>query len=316
MKVLVTTTSFTDTPGPHHDLLKAQGWEVVTARGPLSEDEIFALVGDFDAIICGDDAYTPRVLKKALPKLKVLSKYGIGLDKIDLVAAKELGIPVLFTPGVNHTTVAEHTFLLMLGLAKKVVEHANWVSAGQWKRQTGNEMAGKTLGLVGLGRIGQEVAKRAVAFDMKVLGYGNYWDEETAAKYGIERCLDLDDLLKRSDFVSLHTKLTDKTRNLINGRSLELMKDGAYLINCGRGELVETQALLAALESGKLGGYGADVLDEEPPRADHPLLKAPRTLITPHIGSRTYESVARQAGMAVDNLLLYLQGEQPHGRAV
>jgi D-3-phosphoglycerate dehydrogenase len=316
MKVLITTTSFIDTPGPHHDLLKAQGWEVVTARGPLSEEDIFNLVGDFDAIICGDDAYTPRVLEKALPKLRVLSKYGIGLDKIDLVKAKELGIPVLFTPGVNHTTVAEHTFLLMLGLAKRVNEHANWVREGKWKRQTGNELANKTLGLVGLGRIGQETAKRAAAFDMKVLGYGNYWDEEVAAKYGIERCLDLDDLLRRSDIVSLHTKLTAATRGVIGEHALSIMKDGAFLVNCGRGELVDTPALLTALERGKLAGYGADVLDEEPPRPDHPLLKAPNTLITPHIGSRTYESVARQAGMAVENTILFLSGGTPHGRAV
>lgn len=305
-----------DTPGPHHDLLKAQGWEVTTARGPLSEEDILALVGDFDVIICGDDAYTPRVLQKALPRLKVLSKYGIGLDKIDLNAAKELGIPVLFTPGVNHTTVAEHTFLLMLGLAKKVAEHANWVRAGQWKRQTGNEIAGKTLGIVGLGRIGQEVTKRAVAFDMKVLGYGNYWDEAFATQYGLERCATVEELLERSDIVSLHTKLTAQSRGLINARTLALMKKGAYLINCARGEVVETAPLLDALNSGHLAGYGADVLDEEPPSPGYPLLTAPNTLITPHIGSRTYESVARQAGMSVENVLLFLRGEDPHGRAV
>ncbi len=316
-KILITTTSFQDTPGPHHDILAARpDVELITARGPLKEEEMLPLVGELDGIICGDDAYTRPVLEKCLPRLRVLSKYGIGLDKIDLDAAKDLGIPVCFTPGVNHTTVAEHAFLLMLGLSKKVVEHANAVSAGEWKRQTGHELAGKTLGIVGLGRIGKEVAKRARAFDMPLLGFDIYWPEEFAAGMGIERVESTAGIFERADIVTLHCGLAEDTRHMINAAVVERMKPDAMLINTSRGELVDTTAIAQALATGKLAGYGTDVLDEEPPSANHPLLHAPNCLITPHIGSRTSESVARQATKAVENLLLMLDGKEPHARAV
>ena len=309
MKVLLTTTSFQDTPGPHHDLLTSRGYEIVRERGPLSESRMLELAGDFDAFLCGDDAITRAVLEKSLPRLKVLAKYGIGLDKIDLASATELNIPVTFCPGVNHTTVAEHTFALLLALCRNLVEEANFVRNGQWKRITGHELHGKTIGIVGLGRIGKEVAKRAVAFGMTVHGYGNHWDESFASEYGVSRLADPDDLFQRCDVVSLHTMLTDRTRHLVNAQRLALAKPGLLLVNCARGELVETAALLDALRSGHLGGYAADVMDEEPPPPDHPLLTAPRTVITPHIGSRTYENVVRQAGMAVQNMINVLEGK-------
>ncbi|HNT35500.1 MAG TPA: NAD(P)-dependent oxidoreductase, partial [bacterium] len=164
MRVLVTTTSYQDTPGPHHDLLRETGYEIVAKRGPLSESEMLALVGEIDGLLCGDDAITRKVLEKSLPRLKVLSKYGIGLDKIDLKAAEALGIPVCYTPGVNHTTVAEHCFGLMLCLYRNIPREDALVKSGKWKRITGHELFGKTLGILGLGRIGKEVAVRALAF--------------------------------------------------------------------------------------------------------------------------------------------------------
>ncbi|NBV49002.1 MAG: 3-phosphoglycerate dehydrogenase, partial [Verrucomicrobia bacterium] len=153
-RVLITTTSFQDTPGDHHRLLKETGWEIVTARGPLNEADTLALMGDFDGYICGDDAITAKVLEKALPRLKVISKYGIGVDKIDIKTATAKGIPVLFTPGVNHTTVAEHAFLLLLALERNFLFHTDSTRSGGWKRKTGFELLGKTMGIVGLGRIG------------------------------------------------------------------------------------------------------------------------------------------------------------------
>ncbi|MEY2751051.1 MAG: hypothetical protein RLZZ550_1022, partial [Verrucomicrobiota bacterium] len=146
-RVLITTTSFQDTPGDHHRLLKETGWEIVTARGPLNEADTLALMGDFDGYICGDDAITAKVLEKALPRLKVISKYGIGVDKIDLKTATAKGIPVLFTPGVNHTTVAEHAFLLLLALERNFLFHTDSTRAGGWKRKTGFELLGKTMGI-------------------------------------------------------------------------------------------------------------------------------------------------------------------------
>ncbi len=311
MRVLLTTTSFQDTPGPHQDLLNRTGWEIVRARGPLNEADTLALVGDIDAYICGDDAITRRVLEKARPRLQVISKYGIGVDKIDVKACTALGIPLLFTPGVNHTTVAEHTFLLLLALQKHLLFHTDSTRAGAWKRRTGHELFGKTIGIVGFGRIGQEVAIRARAFGMEVVGFGHHWDAAFAAAHQVTRLATTDELFARSDIVSLHTKLTDETRGLIDARAIARMKPGVVILNCARGEMIVTADLAEALRSGRVAGYGADVLDQEPPPADHPLLQLPNCVITPHIGSRTSESVARQATAAVQNLILALNGEPP-----
>lgn len=311
MKILLTTTSFQDTPGEHHDLLKSTGWEVVTARGPLNEADTLALVGDVDGFICGDDAITEAVLRKALPRLKALSKYGIGVDKIDVAAATRLGIPVCFTPGVNHTTVAEHCFALMLALVKNLVAEVDITRAGKWKRLIGHEILGKKLAIAGLGRIGKEVALRAKAFGMQVAAFDIYWPDAFAAEHGIGRAGSLEELFADADIISLHTNLSEETRGMINLQSLAKMRDGVIIINCARGELVDTAAMAHALKMGKVGGYGTDVLDEEPPPANHPLLSAPNCLVTPHIGSRTYESVVRQATMSLQNLILALDGKQP-----
>lgn len=314
-RVLLTTTSFQDTPGVHHDLLAAAGFEIVRERGPLTESRMLELAGGFDAYLCGDDAMTRAVIEKSLPRLKVISKYGIGLDKIDVKAATDLKVPVLFTPGVNHTTVAEHTFALMLAAVRNLVVEANHTAAGRWTRITGNEVCGKTLAIVGFGRIGKEVAVRAHAFGLKLIGYGNYWDEDFARWYGIERMATIDEALRRADIVSLHTKLTPATRHLINAKNIGLLKRGSVIVNCARGEILELPALVDALKSKHLLAYAADVLDQEPPPPDHPLLGLPNVIITPHIGSRTHESVQRQASCAVENLTLYLSGKKPIAQA-
>ena len=161
-RVLLTTTSYQDTPGPHHALLESQGWEIIRERGPLPEARMMELAGEFDAFLCGDDAITAAVIDKALPRLKVISKYGIGLDKIDVRHATSKQLPVLFTPGVNHTTVAEHTFLLLLALEKNLLFHCDSTRSGGWKRRTGHELLGKTIGIIGVGRIGKEVDRKSV----------------------------------------------------------------------------------------------------------------------------------------------------------
>ncbi|MDA9718081.1 phosphoglycerate dehydrogenase [Planctomycetaceae bacterium] len=310
-RILVTTTSFQDTPGQHHELLAETGWELVKARGPLSETDTLALVGDIDGYICGDDAITKTVLQRACPRLKVLSKYGIGVDKIDVEAATEMGVPLLFTPGVNHTTVAEHTFLLLLALEKHLLFHANSTRQGGWERQTGREILGKTIGIVGMGRIGKEVAIRARAFGMHPIGYDVYWDDEFATKHGVDRCEDIQDLFSRVDYLSLHTNLTPETRELVRAETIKFLKPDAIILNCARGEIIHTADVAEALQSGALRGYGTDVLDEEPPSKEHPLTSLPNCLVTPHIGSRTLESVQRQAVAAVTNLLNAMRGEAP-----
>ena len=311
MKILLTTTSFQDTPGAHHDLLAQTGWEIIRARGPLNEADTLALVGDVDGYICGDDAITRKVLEKARPKLKVLSKYGIGVDKIDVKSATEFGIPVLFTPGVNHTTVAEHNFMLLLALEKNFLFHTDSTRSGGWQRKTGHELLEKTIGIIGMGRIGREVAIRAKAFGMKILGFDLHWDDKFAAECGICRAQSLDDIFKASDYISLHTNLTPETRDMISAKNIVKMKKGVLILNCARGEIVNTNDMVAALKSGQVGGYGTDVLDVEPPPPDHPLLKLPNVVCTPHVASRTFESVVRQATTSVKNLILAMNGEKP-----
>ena len=316
MRILLSTTSYQDTPGDHHALLEGTGWDIVRERGPLSEARMLELAGGFDGFLCGDDGITRAVLEKSLPRLKVLSKYGIGLDKIDRAACAEFGLPVLFTPGVNHTTVAEHTFCLLLAVVRNLVDSVNATRAGEWKRMTGHELWRKKVGVIGLGRIGQEFIRRARGFDMEVHGFGNFWPEEFCAAHDVTRHRNVDSLFASVDIVSLHTKLGDDTRHLVNRERLALLPDGAIVVNTSRGELVDNAAVLAALDSGKLSAYAADVLDEEPPPADHPLLHHPKALVTPHIGSRTYESVPRQAMKATRNLIAFLTGVGEYEEAV
>ncbi|MDR2112361.1 MAG: phosphoglycerate dehydrogenase [Candidatus Accumulibacter sp.] len=318
MKVLLTTTSFQDTPGAHHALLERSGFEIARERGPLSERQLLDLIerhGGFDALLNGDDRITARVIDAAGPRLKVIAKYGIGLDSIDVAHATEKRIPVLFTPGVNHTTVAEHAFGLMIGLAKEFWPHASAVKNGKWVRHTGHELMGKTLGVLGLGRIGQEVVKRARAFGMRCVAFDVYWPEAFAAEYDVERVATAEDVLPLADVVTLHMNLTDANRGFIDARALATMKRGAYLINTARGGLVVENDIAQACRDGQLAGYGTDVVEEEPMRPGHPFQSIDSILVTPHIGSRTFESVERQALRAVTNLVEYLNGGKDYIQA-
>jgi D-3-phosphoglycerate dehydrogenase / 2-oxoglutarate reductase len=310
-RVLLTTTSFQDTPGAHHQLLESAGFEIVRERGPLSEARMLELAGSFDAFLCGDDAITQAVIDKSLPRLKIISKYGIGVDKIDVKYATAKKIPVLFTPGVNHTTVAEHTFLLLLALEQNFLYGVDASRKGEWKRKTGHEVLGKTIGIIGLGRIGKEVVIRARAFGMETIAFDVYWDEAFAKQHGVRRAANLDEIFAVSDYISLHTNLTPETRDLVGAKNIAKMKKGVLILNCARGEIVNTADMVEALKSGQVGGYGTDVLDEEPPKPDHPLLHLPTCIVTPHIASRTYESVERQALASVQNLIKAAKGEKP-----
>ena len=308
IRILLTTTSFQDTPGPHHALLESQGFEIVRERGPLSESRMLELAGTFDGFLCGDDAISRAVIEKSLPRLQVISKYGIGLDKIDQSAAQQLALPILFTPGVNHTTVAEHTFCLLLASMRNLLAATDATRAGRWQRPTGHELWQKKIGIIGLGRIGQEMIKRARAFDMEVHAFGNFWPDDFAAQHLMTRHSSVDSLCAAVDILSLHTKLDATSRHLVNAHRLALLPKGAVVVNTSRAELVDTTAVLQALDSGQLAGYATDVMDEEPPPPDHPLLHHPKAIVTPHIGSRTHESVPRQAMMATQNLIHFLQG--------
>ncbi len=317
-RILLSTTSFQDTPGKHHDVLTNSGFEIVRERGPLSEARMIQLVttnGGFDGLLNGDDQITAKVIDAAMPRLKVIAKYGIGLDSIDVKYATSKRLPVLFTPGVNETTVAEQTIGLMIAVAKNFWFHLSAVKAGKWSRQTGCELFGKKLGVVGLGRIGKEVVKRAAAFGMTCVGHGNYWDDDFARQYKLQRLATREEVLKVCDVVSLHTHLSAETRGFINKNSIALMKDGAILVNTARGGLIVEQDVADACRSGKLRGYGADVLEQEPIKAPHIFQTIDNILITPHIGSRTNESVQRQGLRAANNLINFLKGDKDYVQA-
>jgi D-3-phosphoglycerate dehydrogenase len=322
VKILLTTASFQETPGPHHAELEKSGFEIVRDKGPLSEAKMleYAKQG-FDAFLNGDDQITAKVIDAALPRLRVIAKYGIGLDSIDVKHATAKKVPILNTPGVNHTTVAEHCFGLMISLAKNFWPSLRSTKGGEWKRITGNELFGKTIAVLGVGRVGKEVIKRAAAFDMKSIGYDLYWDEKFASQYNVKRAATVPDVLKDADVVSLHMNLDDTNRGMFNKDLLSKMKKGSYLINTARGGLVVEKDIAEACRRkedgglGHLGGYGTDVLDKEPPAKDHPFRDIDNIIVTPHIGSRTFESVERQAMRAVTNLVQFLTGGKDYIQA-
>jgi D-3-phosphoglycerate dehydrogenase len=308
-KVLATPRSFCRDDGPHLALLNEHDCQVdLRAReNPLAATELRELIGGYDGAILGLDWCDASVIARA-DRLRVISRNGTGVDRIDLVAASRQGIAVTSAPGANRTAVAELTIALMLALYRDLVQVASAARQGRWPRPTGRELAGKTLGLIGLGAIGREVAVRAGAIGMHVLACDLVWPEET----GGARRAELDELLRESDVISLHVPLTPDTERIIDGPRLALMKDGAVLINTARGELIDETALLAALDGGKLAGAALDVFSEEPP-SGNPLLGHERVIVTPHIGANTRESAARANLLAAQNLLAVLNQEPcPH----
>ena len=310
-KILLTSTSFQDTPGEHQLQLESTGYEITRLRGPLVENELLPIIDQFDGIICGDDDITQAVIKKgATHKLKVISKYGSGLDKIDLKAAKELGVPVTSCPAVNQTTVAEHVFALLLTHVKNIIQENKFIQEGKWKRLIGNDLAEKTLGVMGTGNVGKEVVKRALAFGMKIIAYDQYPDTAFSAQYGIRYAKNAKEVYQESDIITLHMNLDQNSRHMLNKEAFKFMKDGVILINTARAGLVVEEEILNAVNAGKLGGYLTDVLEVEPMPQDHSYLNHPKILITPHIGSRTYENVVKQGTMAVNNLIENLNVER------
>jgi D-3-phosphoglycerate dehydrogenase / 2-oxoglutarate reductase len=310
IKLLLTSTSFTDAKGKHQDLLNEQGFEIDILRGPLFDYELKPIIANYDAVICGDDEYTAEILEIGKAgKLKYISKYGVGLDKINLVKAKELGIPVTNCPGVNQVSVAEHVYAMLLSFVKNIHLEHNITQAGGWKRHVSTEIFGKTIGIIGLGAIGKEVAKRAGCFGLNIVAFDKFIQKEFLNENPHINVVDtIDDLFAVSDIISLHVPHTSETDKLINVDVItNKIKKGVIIINTARGKLIDLDAVIKGLKEGVIGGYLADVLDIEPIPESYPLVGINNVLITPHIGSRTYESVERQGLFAVRNLLGLLQ---------
>ncbi|HTP50191.1 MAG TPA: phosphoglycerate dehydrogenase [Anaeromyxobacteraceae bacterium] len=292
------------------EILRRAGLEV-DVRAGMKPEELEGVVGDYDAIaVRSASKITARVLEKA-SRLKVVGRAGVGVDNVDLDAATRRGVVVMNTPGGSAVTVAELTLAMMLALSRHIAQATASVKAGKWekKRFQGHELAGKTLGVVGIGNIGSVVVDRARAMKMRVIAYDPFVSPESAGELGVE-LVSLDDIWRQADVVSLHVPLTDKTRNLVNAGTLAHMKRGALLVNCARGGLVDEQALAAALASGQIGGAALDVFEKEPVSADHPLLKLDGFICTPHLGASTEEAQAAVAVAIAEQLAAYLtQGE-------
>ncbi|RKY66737.1 MAG: phosphoglycerate dehydrogenase [Candidatus Latescibacterota bacterium] len=270
-------------------VLKDAGFEV-EERGKVPAEELRALIPGFEGLIVRSATKVPADVIEAARNLRAIGRAGTGVDTIDVDAATRKGIVVMNTPGGNTISTAEHTFSLLLALSRNIPQAVASVKRGEWdrKRYVGVEVMGKTLGIIGVGRVGREVAIRARAFGMRVLGYDPYITPDVASKAGVE-LVELERLLGESDYISVHTPRTESTYRMISRRELEACKPGVRIINCARGGIVDEEALLEALESGKVAGAALDVYEEEPPR-NRALVEHPKVICTPHLGASTVEA--------------------------
>lgn len=293
---------------PGLELLAAAGIEVDNRPG-LKGDDLKAALRAADAVICRSQPKLTAEYFDAPGKLRAVARAGVGVDNIDVAAATRTGVVVMNTPGGNTVSAAEHTVALLLALARRIPVADATMKAGGWDRNTfvGTEVAGKTLGVVGLGRIGREVARRAKGLDMKVIALDPFVTAAKAAELGYDTAANLDELLPKVDFLTLHVPGGADTKSLIGARELGLMKKTARVLNVARGGIVDEQALAAALAAGTIAGAGIDVFTAEPIVADNPLLKAPNIVLTPHLGASTLEaqeSVAVEAAQLIADFLL------------
>lgn len=287
----VACTALNTDQGPHLEIFQRAGFDVVLPPAGLDlfkEDHLISVLQDCDAVAAGSEPYTRRVLA-ALPKLRVIARRGVGFDAIDLQAADELNIVIATTPGVLDESVAEHTITMLLACARGFPGLDRQVREGRWLRAAFPRVSGKTLGIVGLGRIGQAVVPKAVGLGLKVIAYDPFPNTEFAKKWNVEYVA-LDDLWARSEFISLHLAMSPETLNLINKTSLAKMQRGAVLINTGRGQLINEDDLCAALQSGQLASAGLDVFQKEPLPLTSPLLQLDNVLLSGHVAGLDLES--------------------------
>lgn len=303
-KILITSSSFLGSEGKHTKLLHNNFHKLTFKEGPLNEEDLLEVFDEaFDGIICGDDQFSSKVLEKAKGGgLKVLSKYGTGLDKINLNYCRENNIIVKNCVGVNKTTVAEHVFALLLSTYKNIIDSINDSRKGIWKRRIGRDLSDKTIGIIGAGNIGKEVFQRSLAFNMNPIYFDSFLSEIKVGdkQYSSEK--KLEDLLKKSDIISLHLPLLSDTQNLIGTHNSEFLKPGVTIVNTSRGGIVNEEFLLNALDDGTVANYLTDVLANEP-EINPEFLKRNNFIITQHLGSRTIENIEKQGLCAVKNLI-------------
>jgi D-3-phosphoglycerate dehydrogenase len=310
-EVVVLARSFGRASSEPLEILKKAGLSVAFKSDPEPENEsvVAELIGDAEAVIVGVDRIGEVVLSSC-PHLRVISKHGIGVDNIDLEAAKKRGIVVANAPGTNSESVADMAFLFILSCARHLKLVLEQIQNKKWSSPLlGSELEGKILGIVGLGRIGKGVARRALGFGMKVIYFDPFVEEESFTRVNLE------ELFQIADFITLHLPLSSQTRHLVNEKLLSLMKKEAFLINTARGELVDEEALYRFLKEGRIAGAGLDVLSFEPP-FESPLLTLPNVLMTPHVAAHTKEANMKMGRIAAWNVVHVLEGREPLYRVV
>lgn len=292
------------------EILKSVPEFDVEVSPSLKEDELVGKIGNFDAVVVRSQTKVTKAVIQAGKRLKVVGRAGVGVDNVDVEAATEKGIVVMNTPGGNTVSTAEHTFSMLLALARNIPQAHQSMKEGKWDRKKfqGTEICNKTLGILGMGRIGGEVARRALAFGMRVLAYDPYLSESRARSFQVELFDDFKEMLPQCDFVTMHMPMTKETRYMLNHETLALCKPTAFIINCARGGLVEEAALEEALKDKKIGGVALDVYEKEPPPADFSLKKFENVIMVPHLGASTYEaqeSVGIEIAEAIRDMLIH-----------
>ena len=304
MKVLIADKL----PGVAVEILSSHPEIEVDNRPGLPADELKSIIGQYEGIIIRSGTKLTAEIIEHADRMKAIARAGVGVDNVDVMAASRKGIIVMNTPGGNTISTAEHTFAMMMALSRNIPSACASLKRGEWDRKSfvGAQLSGKTIGIIGLGRIGLEVAKRAVAFEMKVIGHDPYISPERAARLGIELA-DLEAIWERADYITVHTPMTAETEGLIGARQIAKMKPGVRIINCARGGIVDEDALADALEAGKVAGAAIDVYPEEPP-ANRRLIDLPQVVATPHLGASTEEAQINVATDAARQLADVLMG--------
>lgn len=308
-EVLITTPTFAKYSDRAVKILQDAGLKVVRVKQPINDDnEIINYLGNTVAIIAGLEPITEKVINSA-KNLKVIAKHGIGVDNIDLNAARQRNVVVANAPGTNCEAVADLVFGLALSLARKIPEANNIVRSGQWPKMIGHSVWEKTIGIIGLGAIGRSVVRRAHGFNMTILGYDICYDQNFIRSENV-KIVSIDELLRESDFITIHVPLNDSTRNLISLAQLKMMKPTAYLINTSRGGIVNEQELYEALKNGYIAGAALDVFEKEPP-IGCPLLTLPNVIATPHMGGYTDQALNLTSEYTAKVVLDVLNGHKP-----
>lgn len=316
MKVLVTATNYSKYCQAGKKILENAGCEIIeNPHGrPYTFDELKEIVEDIDGVVVGVDDWNEDVFKLA-PKLKGMARFGVGVDNIDLNAAKEHGIIVCNSLGINSSAVAEQAVALLLSLIRNIPEMNSAVRKGEWPRPMFHELKSRTIGFLGFGAIARNVAQRLAGFGPEMIAYDKYPNQEAADKLGV-RLVSQEEVLKESDIISIHLPATDETKHLINKETIQQMKDGVYIVNTARGSIVNEADMAGALESGKAAGFGTDVFEHEPIDLSGPLFKYDNYIATPHVSAETFENCETTSVVTARALLAVFEGREPENRLV